>query len=97
MAYSTTGGLSVAFLRLTFITVERHVNERRFVAVVTLSVTSVTTFIAVVNANNDPENLNVFQTCTGRSAQFWVRFKIYRQCTSSALVTEINVSYGQAN
>ena len=86
VAYSTTGGLSVAFLRLTFITVERHVNERRFVAVVTLSVTSVTTFIAVVNANNDPENLNVFQTCTGRSAQFWVRFK-----TSNLLrkITEI--------
>ena len=73
VVYSTTGNLSVAFLRLTFIKVKTQVNERRFVAVVTFSVTSLTTLIAVLNANNYPENLNIFQTCTGRSVEFWVR------------------------
>jgi hypothetical protein len=74
VVFSNTGNASIAIYRLIIVKLNRKANERILLPLICFSGLAMTSLVAGLAANGHPENANIFQTCSGRSIKFWVRF-----------------------
>ena len=72
VVFSSTGNFGIAIYRLIIVKLNRKANERILLSLICVLELVVTSLIAALGGNGHPENVNIFQTCSGRSIKFWV-------------------------